>query len=210
MTDITIPEGYRQDAAGRLVPEAMIPPHTQQRDQLIQDLVPAARALSNTIAAFKRRMQDDIAAHVALCAEQYGVQIGGEKGNVTLVSYDGRHMIKRARAAQVVAGEQILAAEALISELLDELTSGVDAKLKTLVDRAFRRNKQGELSVTRLLDLARVDIDDDRWRQAVQAIHDSLDERGSVTYYRMYERDTPDQPWRPIALDIAAAPVPES
>ncbi|OYY06769.1 MAG: hypothetical protein B7Y70_16030 [Rhizobiales bacterium 35-68-8] len=45
----------------------------------------------------------------------------------------------------------------------------------------------------------------ERWQEAMRAIRDSIRVIGSKTYYRFYERDTPDGEWRPISIDLARA-----
>lgn len=196
-----IPEGYLEDAQGRLVPLANVPPHEVQRDAMVRELVARVEAAQALLAVIKRDLLGDVAAHIQLVAEKYGVTITGRNGSVTLTSYDGRMKIERSVDDRIEVGEQIHAAEELIRQILDEIA---DPTAKAIVDRAFRRNrKTGELSVSRLIDLVSVEIDDDRWRRAVSAIRDALRTTGTVTYFRAYRRDEPNQPWRQIALDFS-------
>lgn len=201
-TNATIPDGYLQDAQGRLVPVANVRPHELQRDQLVRDLVGRVQGAQAALAVLKRDLLSDIAAHIQLVAEEYGAKVSGKAGNLTLVSYDGTLKIERDIAERLQIGEQIAAAEALIRQIVDEIA---DPTARAIVDRTFRRNrKTGELSPARLIDLVSVEIDDERWRRAVQAIRDSLQTAGSVTYFRAYRRDAPDQPWQQIPLDFSA------
>jgi len=91
------PPGFREDHRGRWIPEAQIRPIDQARDALVLEIVRGARAQSAALAAFKRRVFDDIAAFVQLSAEQYGVFLGGDKGNVSLTSFDGRYKVLQHR-----------------------------------------------------------------------------------------------------------------
>lgn len=202
-----IPPGYLEDAQGRLVPEKMVRPHELQRDALVRDLVGRIEAARAQMAILKRDLLADVAAHIQLIAEAYDVKISGTNGNVSLASYDGRLKIERDIAERIQIGEQIQAAEELIREILDEIA---DPTAKAIVDRAFRRNrKTGELSPARLVDLISVQVDDERWERAVAAIRDAIQTVGTVTYFRAYRRDEPDQPWQMIPLDFSAiAPAP--
>ena len=205
----TIPPGYLEDAQGRLVPEKMVRPHEFQRDALVRDLVGRIDAARAELARLKRDLFADISAHIQLVAEAYDTKISGTSGNVVLTSYDGRLKIERVQGERIEIGEQIQAAEALIREILDEIQ---DPTARAIVDRAFRRNrKTGELSPARLIDLVSVQVDDERWERAVTAIRDAVQRAGSVTYFRAYRRDQPDQPWRLIPLDFSAiVPAPAS
>ncbi len=202
-----IPPGYLEDAQGRLVPEKMVRPHELQRDALVRDLVGRIEQARAQMSVLKRDLLADVAAHIQLVAEAYDVRISGTNGNVSLTSYDGRLKIDRDIADRIQIGEQIQAAEELIREILDEIQ---DPIARAIVDRAFRRNrKTGELSAARLVDLISVKLDDERWERAVAAIRDAIQTVGTVTYFRAYRRDEPNEPWQMIPLDFSAiAPAP--
>ncbi len=202
MSETTIPEGYLEDAKGRLVHVDKVLPHDLQRDQLVRDLVKRCMAHQVEAADLKARLLDDIAAHIALVAEKYDVKITGTRGNVALTSYDGRLKVERVTAERISVGEQIQAAEHLVREILDEIE---EPTARAIVDRAFRRDrKTGELSASRLIDLIAVDIDDERWRRAVQAIRDALQATGTATYFRAYTRHDSNDPWRQVQIDFSA------
>jgi hypothetical protein len=197
-----IPAGYLEDAKGRLVAVDKVLPHDLQRDELVRDLVARCQAHSAEAADLKARLLDDVAAHIALVAEKYDVQITGARGNVALTSYDGRLKVERVTAERISVGEQIQAAEHLVREILDEIE---EPTARAIVDRAFRRDrKTGELSASRLIDLIAVDIDDERWRRAVQAIRDALQATGTATYFRAYTRADSNDPWRQVQIDFSA------
>jgi len=204
MSTITVPEGFHQNAVGHLVPDNLIEEHDLLRDELVNEMIAQCEIASQQLGVIKRTMADTVSTFVSLVGEKYGVKMGGKKGNVTLTSYDGLRKLQRARAARVGVGESILAAEAIIGELLNEWTEGARGELRTIIDRAFRRNQEGQLSVPRLIDLTKVDIKDKRWAQAVKAIQDALYEQDTITYFRAYTRDSADQPWKALPLDLAA------
>lgn len=196
-----IPEGYLEDSEGRLVRMDRVRPEVVQADETVRDLVGRAIATSRQITEVKRAFLDDMAAHCALVAERYGAHITGKDGNVCLVSYDGKMKVERLTADRISIGEGILAAEKLIREIIDEIEDGV---AKAIVDRAFRRHrKTGQLSAARLVDLVSVEIDDPRWRSAVQAIREAMRTEGNVTYFRAYQRAGASQPWQHIPLDFS-------
>lgn len=119
-----IPAGYRIDAQKRLVPESMIKPIDLARDSLVLDLVAKANAASAQLAKFKAAAFGDIEAFVELSAEQYGAHIGGKKGNVSLISFDGRYKIQRAVQESIAFDERLQAARTLIDECLRDWTEG--------------------------------------------------------------------------------------
>ena len=198
-----IPEGFMQDPQGRLIPERLVKDVDKARHELVLDLVAKAKSLRESMAAFLADAMGDVSAFAQLSAEQYGAKIGGDKGNITLASYDGRFKVQRQVSEHLVFDERLQAAKALIDECIAEWTEGSRDELKVLINDAFQVDKEGRINTGRVLSLRRLNIADDRWRQAMQAVSDSLRVAGSKTYLRVYERDANGK-YQPIALDLAA------
>ena len=76
-------------------------------------------------------------------------------------------------------------------------------ELHTLINGAFQVDKQGRINVNRILSLRRLEITDERWKQAMMAIGESLQIVGSKTYIRIYERQD-NGGYKPLPLDVAA------
>lgn len=200
---IQIPDGFRQNAQGHLIPESMIKPIDLERDRLVQHLVDRASELSGELADFKTVAFGDIEAFIELSAEQYGAKLGGKKGNVTLLSFDGRYKIIRAIQEGVAFDERLQAARALIDECLRDWTAGARPEVVTLVNDAFRTDTKGEIRTARVLALRRLEITDERWQRAMQAIGEACQVVGSKSYIRVYERIGDTDQYQPISLDIA-------
>lgn len=202
-TKSTIPAGYRADASGRLVPETMIKPIDLTRDELVQELVRQAIAMHDSLAEFKGRVFADLNAFVDLSAEQYGVKFGGKKGNITLYTFDGRYKVQVAIAEHMVFDERLQAAKHLVDECIIDWSEGSRDEIKVLVQSAFDTDKEGKINTGRVLGLRRLEIKDEKWLRAMQAIGESLQVVGSKEYVRFYERVGEDQ-YKPISLDVAA------
>lgn len=198
-----IPMGYRQDARGRLVPEAQISAIDQQRDQLVREIVHSAMQLQHFLNDFKVRTFADIDAFVELSAEEYGVKRGGTKGNVQLLSFDGRYKVLRAIAENITFDERLQAAKYLIDECLVEWSEQAPSELRAIVQDAFDVDKQGKISTGKILTLRRYKIEDDRWLRAMKAIGDAVQVTGTKPYIRVYERDRSGE-YRLLNLDLAA------
>ena len=204
MAKVTI-EGktYWRDAAGTLTPEELVRDIDKERDELVTGWVEKGKALNRQMGEFKAGIFGDIGAFIELSAEKYGAKVGGNKGNVTLFSYDGKYKIQRAINENLQFDERLLGAKVLIDECLDEWSAGSRPELKALIERAFNVDKEGNLNTSRILGLRRVDIKDDRWRRAMDAISDSVQVIGSKSYVRMYERVGDSDKYVPIPLDVA-------
>ena len=197
-----IPEGYMEDSQGRLVPVAMVKDIDKIRDELVRRMVVKAREVRAMLQVFKAEAFDDIEQFVALSASEYDTEIGGGKGNITLMSYDGRFRVIRAVAETFIFDERLQVAKELIDQCLNEWTASSGPELKALVNDAFQVDRQGNVNAKRILSLRKFNIEDPRWQRAMAAIGDSLTVAGSREYVRVYERVDGDR-WEQIPLDVA-------
>lgn len=194
---------YWKDAKGVLTPDENVKEIDKARDELVLEWVEKAKSLSDEMSQFKGGIFSDIEAFIELSAEKYHAKIGGNKGNVTLFSFDGKYKIQRANSEHIQFDERIQAAKALIDECLEDWSQGSRPELKILVERAFNVDKEGNLNTARILGLRRVEISDERWLNAMQAISESVQVVGSKSYVRIYERIGDSDQYRPISLDLA-------
>ena len=199
---VRIPEGYRADNKGRLVPESSIKPIDIERDALVIRLIHAGKTEQQRLKDFKALAFGDIAAFVDLSHEQHGVHMGGGKGNITLNSFDGQYKIIRQIQDSIRFDERLQAAKFLIDECIQSWSADSNDHLKTLINDAFQVDKEGKISTGRVLGLRRHNIDDSKWKQAMEAIADSINIVDSKSYVRFYERDK-DGKYQVISLDFA-------
>jgi len=199
-----IQDGYMQDAQGRLVPEGSVKDVDKARDQLVREIAGKAMALREAMKGFRDDVMGDVAAFVSLSAEQYGAKVGGNKGNLTLTSYDGRFKVQRSIAETLVFDERLQAAKELIDECITEWTEGSRDEIRALINDAFQVDSTGRINTGRVLSLRRLKINDDRWQRAMQAVSDSLQVAGSKAYLRIYVRRDGDGKYEPVSLDLAA------
>lgn len=200
-----VPDGFLKDAKGHLVPLELVKPIDMARNDLVLELVAKAQVVSKTLADFKTDAFGDIKAFVDMSAEQYKAKVGGKKGNVTLMSFDGQYKVVQAAQDNIRFDERLQAARALIDECLTEWTQDARSEVRAIVNEAFRADKQGEISTGRVLALRRMDIKDARWQSAMEAIGDAVQVVGSKSYIRVYQRVGESEQYVPIPLDIASA-----
>ena len=204
MANQPIPAGYWQDASGSLIPESKIKDIDKLRHQVVTDLCVMAEKSRDGLADFKARAMQEVAALVSTSMEQYGVKAGGEKGNVTLISFDGRYKLVRSMQDKLTFGEQLMAAKALIDECVHEWAQGANDNIKALVNHAFQTDKEGKINTGRVLGLRRLEIRDAKWQSAMQAIADSIQIASTKPYVRFYKRNDTTGEYESISLDVAA------
>ena len=200
-----VPKGYWEAADGSLIPESKVSDVDKARDKLVRKLCADAKKIQATMAAYKGQAMVDIAEFVQMSADQYNVVLRGAagKGNVTLVSYDGRFKVVRAMAEKIAFDERLQVAKAKVDECIHRWAKGANKNLQVLVNKAFETDKEGNVSAGRILSLRSYQIDDPDWKLAMDAIADSMRVSASKSYVRFYERDDATGEYRAINLDLA-------
>ncbi|OED44078.1 sulfate transporter [Endozoicomonas sp. (ex Bugula neritina AB1)] len=198
-----IPAGYRQDEQGRLVPEAQIKEIDKARDQLVTEIMAQALPMRDMLTQFKKKTIGDMQAFMELSFEQYGVSVGGRKGNIQLKSFDGKFKVQLKNQEHIAFNEQIEAAKVLIDNCLDRWTEGSSKEIKAVVQRAFRTNSQGKLRTAEVLGLRNLEIDDAEWQTAMQALMDSITIAGTTSYINIYQRIGQTDKWSHIGLSLS-------
>lgn len=197
-------EGFMKNAHGGYDPVATIKPIDLARDDLVKDIVAKSEEMSRAIADMKKGFFDDVKAFLDLSAEKYDVKLGGKKGNLTLVSYDGSYKVLVAVNESIQFDERLLAAKELIDECIQEWSKDSREELRALVNDAFYVGKSGKLNSNRILGLRRLNIADEKWKKAMDAISDSVQIVGSKEYIRIYRRNS-DGEYDLVNLDLASA-----
>ena len=204
MPEALIRDDFMEDARGRLVPKSIVPEIDRARDGLVREIVEAAINLQVAMITFKRATMGDVNAFVELSAEKYDVSLGGRKGNISLVSFDGRLKVTVSIAENITFDERLKAAKKLIDECLTSWTDNGRDEIKVLVLDAFQVDKDGCLNVRQILGLRRFEIDDKKWKRAMDAISDSIQVMGTKSYLRVYRRPSAEDRWDAVPLDLAA------
>lgn len=200
---LQIPEGYWENSQGSLVPESNVKEIDKLRDQTVRRIWELAEALNQEMQKFKTQAFADVATFVQISANQYGAKIGGTKGNVQLLTFDGRLKIQRNIAERITFDERLQAAKQLIDECLKEWTEDGRDEIKAIINNAFNVDKKGEISTTKILGLKRIEINHPKWIDAMQAISDSINIAGSKSYLRFYKRNDETGEYIPMSLDLA-------
>jgi uncharacterized protein YifN (PemK superfamily) len=194
---------YKEDAKGRLVPLSQIKEIDKLRDEAVCRIIGQWRTKQDELKKFKDWVMTEIMSFVELSAAEYDVSLGGRKGNITLMSFDGRYKIQVAVAERIAFDEQLQVAKELIDRCLNKWVEGSRDEIKTIINDAFQVDKEGKLSVTRILSLKRLAISDPDWMSAMEAINNSVHIVDSKSYIRAYQRDESGN-FNALKLDFAA------
>jgi len=203
-TQTQIPEGYMQDAKGRLWPVDTVKETDKLEDQLVEKIMGYAAELSAQITRFKGHTYEDIAAFMDLLAEKYDTKKGGKKGNVSFTSFDGLTQVRVQVQDYLTFGPELQIAKDLIDECINEWSEGSRDEIRAIVNNAFNVEKTGQVNREALFRLRKINIEHEKWQKAMEAINDSIRVAGSKTYFRFYRRNSTDEGFKAIPIDLAA------
>jgi hypothetical protein len=189
MMSDSIPAGYMVNGQGHLVPVTAIREIDLLRDHLVQNLISEVKLRSAEAAGFKALCQAQISSFVEVAGQEHGITMGGAKGNVALTSFDGRFKVIRAIDETIQFSEGLVVAREMIERCIQRWSSGANANLVALINKAFETDRAGNISTARVLGLASVKIDDEEWRKAIDAIQQSVQVAATKSYVRFYERN---------------------
>lgn len=200
-----VPDGYMQDAAGRLVPIANVRAEDLLEDELVRAIYQRGLEVRELLRQLRASAFEEIAIFQALLAEKHGATVGGPKGNLTLSSFDGRLRVQVAVGDNITFGPELATAKSLIDECLEEWCEGGDPNIKAVVNDAFDVRKEGKVQVGQILRLRRLNIDHPTWQRAMTAIADAIRIDSTSSYVRLYDRPWHDAPHQLLQLNIAKA-----
>ena len=206
-TGITIVNGREcmLDAKGHPVPLVNVAPADKLQDELVRKIMGFSVALSAQISRFRDHTMGDLCSFDNLLAQEYGAKIGGKKGNRTYQSYDGLLHVRVQISDHIEFGPELQVAKSLLDECLTEWSAESHPKIQAIVTRAFNTDKEGQINKSELFMLLRLEMEDDRWNRAMEAIRASIRVTGSKEYVRFYRRRTIEAAWEAVTIDLAKA-----
>ncbi|MEI0477896.1 DUF3164 family protein [Brachyspira pulli] len=191
---------FMKNAQGAFIPIENVKPVDKLRDDLVKNLMSKTKEVQKIIEDHRNICWEDIKAFLEISASEHNVKYGGEKGNITLLSYDGKYKVVIANQDYISFNEKLQIAKDLIDECIRKWAKGADKNLLALVNDAFKVDKQGKISTEKILGLRRLEINDFTWNEAMKAITESITVEDSKRYIRFYERREKDGKYEHISL----------
>lgn len=179
------------DGTGGLKAVESIPPVKKLMDELVRQEFGWAVAISEQLGRFRTHLLDKLDSFDALVLQEYGVTIGGKKGNRTYSSFDGLWKIEIRIQDYIAYGPELMAAKALFDDCLNEWASTTRAEMRSIVTNAFNTEKAGQINRTNIHSLLKTESEDERGQRGQDVIRDAIYVLGSKEYVRFGSR--PDQ-----------------
>ncbi|KQR75768.1 DUF3164 family protein [Rhizobium sp. Leaf341] len=196
---------FMVDAKGSYVPLSMVKPQHKLEDEIVRKIMSFAVSLNEQIGRFRGHTMTDLGDYDALIAQEYNAKVGGAKGNRTYQTFDGLMKVQVQVQELIDFGSELHIAKSLIDECLNEWSSDSRPEIQSIVTRAFNTDSEGKINRSEIFMLMRHEIEDPRWKRAMDAIRDAMRVTGSKQYVRFYRREKLTDEFRAVTIDMAKA-----
>ncbi|MCE0745535.1 DUF3164 family protein, partial [Acetobacter sicerae] len=106
-------------------------------DEVARNLVRKMRELAEHNARVRREIFEEVYAYQDLMLERYNARIGGRRGGLTIAAFTDCQKVEVSTADYSRVTAALPAAQALMNEILDDLTGDVGPDIRTLIMAAF-------------------------------------------------------------------------
>lgn len=189
------------DSMGNEIPLKYVSAYDKARDKVTRRILTKfekARSMLETVVAESIRELDDLSKLKDSL---------GEKGNFSARSFDGLIQVAIRQQYNIRLDERVIHARELMMEYVNSVLDRVDgvdvSALRLLVTEAFKVNSQGFLSAGRVLSLMRMEVNNDKWREAKTILQAALKPEKGKQYLICEKRKTTQGDFKAIRLDIA-------
>jgi hypothetical protein len=181
--------------------------YEDERDLLIEQMVKRAKILNDQMRDFKQWSIGQLEAFRNKAAA-YGDIRSNSKGGFSLRHRTTQEMVSLDRNSIPEYDERAASAETLIKEFLEDKVKKKDIPTYRTIAALLERNKQGDMSPSRIASLLKVkdNYDDPRWIKAMELFEESFRIR-EISYSVSFFRKNPMQKDIPIVLTFASIPV---
>lgn len=197
-------KGWWKNKRGGAIHPDRVKVEDKIKDEMIDKILGKAAVVTKAIKHFKNDAYDDVDSYFSLLLHEYGIEEKkGAKGNYTLENFSGTAKIQVSTSDNIIFDEKLQIAKAKLDEYFNEITEDADLDIKTLIDKVFDVDKQGEVNPRKILSLRSYDITHKKWLEAMAIIADSIEVVSNKEYIRFYTRKNIDESYKQVTLDIS-------
>lgn len=199
--------GRWYDRSGNPVHLDLIRLPEKLKDETVEGLIAKAMEREKELGEFRKYAEGEVAAYFSLLLEKYGVdeRSNSKKGNLTLENYSATAKVEIRIQETLSFDERLQVAKLKIDEYLKDATKNSSPEIQILISKAFEVDKTGKVDAKKIFGLKAYDIQDVRWKQAMEIIDEAKQVSKTTPYIRFYTREDISQKYRLVALDIASA-----
>ena len=190
------------DKDGNNIPSTYILKSERDSHAACEKLFKKAHDLSTRLSVFKTEafaLCDDLFAQLML--DNKVVIRDNAKGGYSLTTIDKSIKVEVRISETIHFDDRINLAQELIKQYLEEVTKDANPDLATLVNNAFKSNKNG-LDVKSIIGLFKLTITHTKWVQAMELLKQSMQVNNTKRYMRIFKKDDQGD-YQQVKLDFS-------
>ena len=189
------------DRDGKEGPAKYVQKFDKERDAV-------SRRIHKRFLAGRKMLEQIVVASIAdLDALMKLKESVGAKGNFQTSSFDGLIQVEIRQQYNIQLDERVAKARELMLDYVKSEIARLDKKntdfLRKVVEDAFRADARGYLPISAILKLTRYEVKDARWNEARGILQDAMKPVPGKRYLNCAVRNTTQQEFRTIRLDLA-------
>ncbi len=196
-------QGRWIDAKGDHIPMKYVDPVSKKRDVMVEKLHREAIKAQERLRKFKGDVTAEIGKYLDWLATTNGEESLNPGGNYSLDSFSGNLRIQVKVNKVIRFDERLALAKQKIDRCAERWSVGANENLQVVVTQAFALDKKGNVDTGRILGLRTWKIKDKEWKEAMDLITEAITVTGTREYLLFMVKDTPEDEWRTIRLDLA-------
>lgn len=188
------------DVNGNCIPVNIIDKTVVKRDETVQKIVDEAVKLQAQMQKSKEKINKLLFDYLEELARSYGENW---KGNTDLFSFDAQKKVSVNVNETIEFGPELQLAKKKIDSCLSKWTEGGNDNIRAIINDAFNVDSKGKLPKYRILSLARYNIKDDDWKEAIEIINKAITVTKSKQYINIYMTDETGS-FKPVSLNFSS------
>lgn len=198
-------KGWLINRQGVAVHPDLVKVNEKIKDEMVEKLTGAASFMSDAIAAFKKKANDEIDAYFALLLQNYNIdeKSKSKKGNLRLENFSATAKVEIRISETLAFDERLQVAKLKVDEYLNDVTKDSIPEIRVLISKAFEIDKEGKVDAKKIFALKAYDIKDPRWVEAMEIIDEAKQVSHTKPYIRFYTRASVEDKYELVQLDIA-------
>jgi len=194
----------RQNAAEKKQLEREQKKYEKEKYAFVKKMFAKGAALHQALKEFKEELAEGMDQHAVRLAN-YGKIRKNSKGGFQIEDESNTERIKRIRDTEPTWDERATKAESLIKEFLMDTVKKRDKKTFEMLMVFLERNKNGDLELSRVMDLLQFEdnYDDVRWKEGLRLLKQSYRNVLKGFGYLLQEKGT-DGKWKSLVLNFSS------
>lgn len=193
----------KQEEADRKKLEKEKKLYEAEKHSFVNKMFTKAESVYEMLLALKEELSEGMEAH-SVKLNNYGKIRSNSKGGFHIENSENTLRVKRVRDTEPTWDERAIKATLLIKEFLKDTVKKRDLQTFEMLMVFLERNKQGDLELSRVMDLLQFEekFEDERWKEGLRLLKESY-KNVLKGYGFLFQKKGNDGKWESLTLNFS-------